>query len=49
VVPFFPAEWKKQSNDVFNQILMGQNPSVILDAATYDEAAHAAVHRKVLD
>jgi len=26
LVPFFPTDWKKNANDVFNQILMGSEP-----------------------
>lgn len=45
VVPFFPADWKKNANDVFNQILNGHEGSQ--DA--YDEVTHAAIHRKIDD
>ena len=43
VVPFFPTNWKKNANDVFNLILNGQE-NVGQDA--YDEATHAAIHRR---
>ena len=42
MVPFFPTDWKKNANDVFNHILNGEVPTE--DA--YDEVTHAAVHRK---
>ena len=42
MVPFFPTDWKKNANDVFNHILNGEVPTE--DA--FDEVTHAAVHRK---
>ena len=45
VVPFFPKDWQKNANDVFNLIMNGQVPTE--DA--YDEVTHAAIHHKVQD
>ena len=45
VVPFFPTEWKKNANDVFNMILQGREPT----EDNYDETTHAAIHKKVPD
>ena len=45
VVPFFPSEWKKNANDVFNLIMNGQEPT----EDVYDDVTHAAIHRKVPD
>ena len=42
MVPFFPTDWKKNANDVFNHILNGEVPTE--DA--YDDVTHAAIHRK---
>ena len=44
VVPFFPTEWKKNANDVFNLIMMGEAPN-----DNYDEVAHAAIYKKTPD
>ena len=44
VVPFFPSEWKKNSNDVFN---LGVDPE--LTETAYADDKHAAVYRKVED
>lgn len=41
VVPFFPAEWKKNANDVFNLIMSGKEPT---EAA--EETTHAAIYKK---
>lgn len=43
VVPFFPTDWKKNANDVFNLIMNGQEAT----ETTYDDTTHAAIHRKV--
>ena len=43
VVPFFPTDWKKNANDVFNLIMNGQEAT----ETGYDETTHAAIHRKV--
>ena len=43
VVPFFPSEWKKNANDVFN-IIMNGGPEPTED--NYDETTHAAIYRK---
>ena len=43
VVPFFPSEWKKNANDVFNLIMNGQEPT----EDVYDDSIHAAIHRKI--
>ena len=45
VVPFFPTNWKKNANDVFNLIMNGQEAT----EDVYDEATHAAIHRKIED
>ena len=45
VVPFFPTDWKKNANDVFNLILNGQEGT----EDVYDEVTHAAIHRKTDD
>ena len=45
VVPFFPTDWKKNANDVFNLILNGQEAT----EDNYDETTHAAIFRKVDD
>lgn len=42
VVPFFPTDWKKNANDVFNLILNGEEAT----ENVYDEVSHAAIHRK---
>ena len=41
VVPFFPKDWRKNANDVFNHIL---NPEGTVDAV---DVSHAAIYRKV--
>ena len=41
MVPFFPKDWRKNANDVFNHIL---NPEGTEDAV---EVSHAAIYRKV--
>lgn len=46
MVPFFPTDWKKNANDVFNAILNGQS-QVMATEDVYDDVTHAAVHRKV--
>ena len=46
VVPFFPSEWKKQANDVFN-IIMNGGPEPTED--NYEETTHAAIYRKTED
>ena len=43
VVPFFPTDWKKNANDVFNLIMNGQEAT----ETNYDDNTHAAIHRKV--
>jgi len=43
VVPFFPTDWKKNANDVFNLILNGKEQT----EDVYDEVSHAAYHRKI--
>lgn len=45
VVPFFPSEWKKNANDVFNLIMNGPMPT----EDNYDETTHAAIFKKVPD
>ena len=45
VVPFFPTDWKKNANDVFNLIMNGQEGT----DDVYDEVTHAAIHRKTDD
>ena len=45
VVPFFPSEWKKNANDVFNLIMNGQEAT----EDNYDETTHAAIYKKVPD
>ena len=46
MVPFFPTDWKKNANDVFNAILNGQS-QVMATEDVYDDVTHVAVHRKV--
>lgn len=45
VVPFFPTDWKKNANDVFNMILNGEEGT----EDVYDDVTHAAIHRKIPD
>ena len=45
VVPFFPSQWKKNANDVFNIIMNGPVPT----EDNYDETTHAAIYKKVPD
>ena len=44
VVPFFPQDWKKNANDVFNLIMNGQEGNIDV---TGEDVTHAAIHRKV--
>lgn len=41
VVPFFPSEWKKNANDVFNQIMNGQEPT-----ESAEDVTHVAIYKK---
>jgi len=46
VVPFFPTNWKKNANDVFNLIMNGAQPA---EDNFDEETTHAAVYRKAPD
>ena len=50
-VPFFPSQWKKNANDIFNEILNGAEPEHFprADKAVYDDLTHASVHRKAFE
>lgn len=39
VVPFFPTEWRKNANDIFNQILQGGEATEVAE-----ETSNAAIY-----
>ncbi len=45
VVPFFPTDWKKNANDVFNMIMNGQEAT----EDNYEETETPAIYRKIPD
>lgn len=45
VVPFFPKDWKKNANDVFNLILNGAEAT----EDNFEETETPAIYRKIPD
>ena len=48
VVPFFPTDWSKNANDMFNNDLFSGKPKVKYEMP-YNELAHAAYHKRATE